>query len=144
VAVTVNAAPAVSHEDGVQNSPFVKRIGSRIHSALGAAVVTLLALLVALYWLYCLVVTWIGRGELGTPLFQTTAAAILVIGVAFYARRTLAWLGVLVIAAVWCILSGLPLLPIAQVIAQAACVALLIAAAVFAVVAAEQAERPRF
>lgn len=140
----MNAAPAVSHEDGVQNSPFVKRIGRRIPSALGGAVVTLLALLVALYWIYCLVVTWIGHGNLGTPLFQTTAAAALVIGVAFFARRTFAWLGVLVLAAVWCIISGLPLIPIVQVLAQAASVALLMAAAVFAVVAAEQAEKPRF
>jgi FtsH-binding integral membrane protein len=143
--VTVNAAsPAVTHDDGVQNHTFVRGLARRIPTALGAALVGLVSVLVVLFWLYTLVVTWIGHGNLSTPFFQTTVAAVLVIGVAAFARKTLGWLGLLVIAAAWCILSGLPLLPIVQVLVQAVLVALMVAAAVFAVVAAEQAERPRF
>ena len=142
--MTVNAAPAVSHDDGIQNRPFINGLARRIPSALGGLLVSVLAVLVFLYWAYCLVVTWIGHASLGTPLFQTTAAAMLVVGVAFYARKTLSWLALLVLAAVWCILSGLPLVPIAQVAVQAVVVALMMAAAVVATVAADQAERPRF
>ncbi|GAA4157343.1 hypothetical protein GCM10022286_08880 [Gryllotalpicola daejeonensis] len=143
--MTVNAAsPAVTHDDGVQNQSFVGFLARRIPSALGGLLVTLLALLVFLFWVYTLVVTWIGHGDLSTPLFQTTVAAVLVVGVAFFARKTLGWLGLLIIAAAWCILSGLPLIPIVQVIVQAVLVTLMVAAAVFAVVAAEQAEKPRF
>jgi hypothetical protein len=143
--VTVNAAsPAVTHDDGVQNQSFVGGLARRIPSALGALLITLLAVLAFLFWAYTLVVTWIGREDLSTPLFQTTVAAALVVGVAFYARKTLGWLGLLVLAAAWCIVSGLPLIAIVQVILQAALVALMVAAAVFAVVAAEQAEKPRF
>lgn len=142
--MTVNAAPAVSHDDGVQNSPFIAGLARRIPSALGGAVVTLLAVLVFLYWAYCLVVTWIGHASLGTPLFQTTASAMLVVGVAWFARRTLSWLGLLVIAAAWCVLSGLPLVPIAQVAVQAVIVTLMFAAAVVSTVAADQAEKARF
>ena len=100
--VTVNAAPAVSHDDGVQNSRFINGLARRIPSAVGGLLVTLLAVLSFLYWAYCLVVTWIGHASLGTPLFQTTVAAALVVGVAFYARKTLSWLGLLVFAALWC------------------------------------------
>jgi FtsH-binding integral membrane protein len=143
--VTVNAAsPAVTHDDGVQNHTFVSAIARRIPTALGAAIVGLVTVLAVLFWLYTLVVTWIGRGDLSTPLFQTTVAVFLVAGVAGFARKTLSWLGLLVIAAAWCILSGLPLLPVVQVLVQAVLVTLMIAAAVFAVVAAEAAERPRF
>jgi hypothetical protein len=143
--VTVNAAsPAVTHDDGVQNQSFVRGLARRIPSGLGALIVTVLTLLVFVFWVYTLVVTWIGRSELSTPLFQTTVAAILVVGVAFYARKTLGWLVLLVLAAAWCVLSGLPLVPLAMVIVQAVLVTLVVAAAVFSVVAAEQAERPRF
>lgn len=143
--MTVNAAsPAVTHDDGVQNQSFVAGLGRRIPSALGGLLVTLLALLVFLFWVYTLVVTWIGRGELSAPLFQVTVAAVLVVGVAFFARKTLGWLALLVIAAVWCVISDLPLIAIVQVLLQALLVTLMAAAAVFAVVAAEQAERPRF
>lgn len=143
--MTVNAAsPAVTHDDGVQNHTFVRGLARRIPTALGGAVVSLLAVLVFLFWAYTLVVTWIGHGELSTPFFQTTVAALLVVGVAFYARKTLAWLGLLVLAAAWCVVSILPLVPIWQVILQAGLVALMAASAVFAVVAAEQAEKPRF
>ena len=143
--MTVNAAsPAVTHDDGVQNQSFVAFLARRIPSALGGAIVTLLAVLVFLFWAYTLVVTWIGHGELSTPLFQTTVAAFLVVGVAWFARKTLGWVWLLLVAAAWCILSGLPLLPIVQVIVQAVLVALMMFAAVNAVVAAEQAERPRF
>jgi len=143
--VTVNAAsPAVTHDDGVQNQSFVRGLGRRIPSGLGALIVTFVGLLVFLFWAYTLVVTWIGHGELSTPLFQTTVSAVLVIGVAFFARKTLGWLILLVVAAAWCIVSGLPLVAVAQVILQAVLVALLAVAAVFSVVAAEQAERPRF
>ena len=143
--MTVNAAsPAVTHDDGVQNQSFVGGLARRIPSALGGLIVTVLGLLAFLFWVYTLVVTWIGHSELSTPLFQTTVAVVLVGGVAFYARNTLGWLGLLVLAAAWCVLSALPLLPVIQVLVQAAAVALMAAAAVFAVVAAEQAERPRF
>lgn len=142
--MTVNSPTVVSHDDGLQNSSLINGLARRIPSALGGFIVTMLALLVFLYWVYCLVVTWIGHASLGTPLFQTTAAAALVVGVAFVARRTLSWLGLFVLAAVWCILSGLPLLPLVQVIVQAALVALMVVAAVYATVAADQAEKPRF
>ncbi|AYG02263.1 hypothetical protein [Gryllotalpicola protaetiae] len=143
--MTVNAAtPAVTHDDGVQNQSFVGFLARRVPSALGAGLVTLLAVLTFLFWAYTLVVTWIGHGELSTPLFQTTVAALLVVGVAFFARKTLGWLGLFVLAAAWCVVSILPLVAIAQVVLQAALVALMAAAAVFAVVAAEQAEKPRF
>ena len=143
--MTVNAAsPAVTHDDGVQNHTFVRGLARRIPSALGGAIVSLLAVLVFLFWAYTLVVVWIGHGELSTPLFQTTIAALLVVGVAWFARRTLAWLGLFVLAAAWCVVSILPLVAIAQVILQAGLIALMAAAAVFAVVAAEQAEKPRF
>lgn len=142
--MTLHAAPTVSHDDGVQNSSFIHGLARRIPTAVGGLLVTVLALLAFLYWVYCLVVTWIGHADLGTPLFQTSVAAALVVGVAFYARNTLAWLGLLVLAAVWCILSGLPLLPLAQVIVQAVLVALMAAAAVVATVAADRAEQPRF
>jgi hypothetical protein len=143
--VTVNAAaPAVTHDDGVQNQSFVGGLARRIPSAVGGAIVTLLAVLAFLFWVYTLVVTWIGRGELSAPLFQVTVAALLVVGVAFYARKTLGWLGLLVLAAAWCVVSALPLISIVQVLLQAVLVALMAAAAVFAVVAAEQAEKPRF
>ena len=142
--MTVNAAPAVSHDDGIQNSSFVLGLARRIPSALGALLVTVLGFLAFLYWVYCLVVTWIGHASLGTPLFQTTVAVFLVVGVAFFARKTLSWLALLVFAAAWCVLSGLPLVPLAQVIAQAVVVTLMIASAAVATVAAEQAERPRF
>lgn len=140
----MNAAPAVSHDDGVQNQSFVNGLARRIPSAVGGLIVSVLTVLVALYWVYCLVVTWIGHGDLGTPLFQTTVAGALVVGVAVFARKTLAWLGLLVLAALWCVLSALPLLPLAQVIVQAVVVALMAAASVFAVTAADQAEKPRF
>ena len=142
--MTVNAAPAVSHDDGVQNSSFVSGLARRIPSALGGLIVTVLAVLVFAYWAYCLVVTWIGHASLGTPLFQTTAAAMLVVGVAFFARRTLSWLGLLVIAAAWCVLSGVPFIPIVQVIVQAVIVTLMFAAAVVSTVAADKAEQARF
>jgi len=142
--VTVNAAPAVSHDDGVQNSSFIIGLARRIPSALGGLLVTVLAVLVFLYWAYCLVVTWIGHASLGTPLFQTTVAAMFVVGVAFFARRTLSWLGLFVIAAAWCVLSGLPFIPIVQVAVQTVIVTLMFAAAVVSTVAADQAERARF
>ncbi|HEY0248804.1 MAG TPA: hypothetical protein VGC45_11150 [Gryllotalpicola sp.] len=142
--MTVNATPAVSHEDGVQNSSFVQGLARRIPTPLGGLLVTLLAVLAFLYWAYCLVVTWIGHGSWGTPLFQTTVAALLVVSVAFVARKTLAWLPLLVLAAAWSFFSGLPLLPIVQVIVQAAAVALMLASAVFATVAAQQSEKPRW
>ena len=41
-----------------------------------------------LFWLYTLVVTWIGHSDLSTPLFQTTVVVGLVIGVAAYARKS--------------------------------------------------------
>lgn len=142
--MTVNAAPAVSHDDGVQNSSFINGLARRIPSALGGLIVTVLAVLVFVYWVYCLVVTWIGHASLGTPLFQTSVAAMLVVGVAFFARKTLSWLGLLVLAAAWCFLSGLPLIPVVQVIVQTVVVTLMFAAAVVSTVAADQAERARF
>lgn len=142
--MTVNVTPAVTHDDGVQNSRFINGLARRIPSAVGGLLVTLLAVLSFLYWAYCLVVTWIGHASLGTPLFQTTVAAALVVGVAFYARKTLSWLGLLVFAALWCIMSGLPLIPIVQVAVQAVSVTLMIAAAVVSTVAAEQSEKARF
>ncbi|GAA4178796.1 hypothetical protein [Gryllotalpicola koreensis] len=143
--MTVNAAsPAVTHDDGVQNQSFVGFLARRVPTAVGALLVTLLALLVFLFWAYTLVVTWIGHGELSTPLFQTTVAALLVGGVAFYARKTVGWIWLLIIAAAWCVVSMLPLIAIVQVLLQAALVALMVAAAVYAVVAAERAEQPRF
>ena len=140
----MNAAPAVSHDDGVQNRPFIHGLARRIPSAIGGLLITVLGVLAFLYWVYCLVVTWIGHASLGTPLFQTTVAVALVVGVAFYARKTLSWLALLVLAAAWCILSGLPLVPLAQVIVQAVLVALMMASAVVATVAADEAERARF
>ncbi len=142
--MTVNATPAVTHEDGVQNTPFVQGLARRVPTALGGLLFTALAGLSFLYWVYCLVVTWIGHDNWGTPLFQTSVAVGLVVTVAFVARKTLAWLPVLVIAAAWCVLSGLPLIPIVQVIVQAAAVALMMAATVFATVAAQQSEKPRW
>ena len=78
--MTVNAAPAVSHEDGDQNSPFVAGLARRIPAPLGATIVGLVSTLLVLFWLYTLVVTWIGHSDLSTPLFQTTVVVGLVIG----------------------------------------------------------------
>ncbi|MCL2514312.1 MAG: hypothetical protein FWD85_03175 [Microbacteriaceae bacterium] len=142
--MTVNAAPAVSHEDGVQNSPFVAGLARRIPAPLGAALVGVVSVLLALFWLYTLVVTWINHSDLSTPFFQTTVVVAVVIGVAAYARKTLAWLPVLVVGAAWAILSIVPFLPVVMVIVQAAVVAIFVATAVFAVVSAEQAEKPRW
>jgi len=142
--VTVNAAPAVSHEDGDQNSSLVAGLARRIPTPLGATIVGLISTLLVLFWLYTLVVTWIGHSDLSTPLFQTTVVVGLVIGVAAYARKTLAWVPVLVIGAAWAILSNLPFVAIVHVLVHAVAVALLIASAVYATVAAEHAEKPRW
>jgi len=143
--VTEHAStPAVTHEDGDQNSSFVRLLSTRIPAGLGAALVTILIALVAVAWVWSLVVTWNGHTSWFLPLFQTTVAGLLVVGVAFYGYKTLAWLLPLLVSALWIWVSVEPLLPVWQTVLQAGTVSLLIAATVFAVVGVQKSEEPRF
>lgn len=136
--------PAVTHEDGDQNGSFIRLLSTRIPAGLGGALVALLTLLIAVAWVWSLVVTWIGHTSWFLPLFPTTVAGALVLGAAVYGRKTLAWLLPLLVSALWVWVSVEPLQPAWNVVLQAVTVALLVAATVIAVVAAQKSEEPRF
>jgi len=142
--VTEHATAAVTHDDGVQNGPFASWLSYRIPAPLGGLLVTLLALASFGVWVWSLVVTWLGHIEWGLPFFQVTVAALLVVGVAVYAYKTLAWLLPLVVSAFWIWVSMVPFIPIAQVIFQTLTVTALMAAVVFAIQGAVNAAKPRF
>ncbi|WP_298229671.1 hypothetical protein [Gryllotalpicola sp.] len=142
--MTEHATPTVTHDDGVQSQGLSQLLARRIPAGLGAVLVTLLAIASFLVWVWSLVVTWISHIEWGLPFFQVTVAALLVVGVAFYAYKTLAWLLPLIVSAFWIWVSVVPFQPIFQVLFQTITVTALIAAAVFAVQAAAEAEKARF
>ncbi|WP_022881177.1 hypothetical protein [Gryllotalpicola ginsengisoli] len=142
--MTEHAIPAVTHEDGEQNSPLIRFFAARIPAALGALIVTVLVILLFLVWAWSLVATWSSHPGWGLPLFQVTVAALLVGTVAVFTRRTFAWVLPLIAAALWVLFSDLPLVPIAQVILQAVTVTLMAWTSVVALTAAAYAEKPRF
>ena len=134
----------VTHDDGVQNGAFIGFLGRRIPAGLGATVVTLLALLIAVTWVWSLVATWTNNGDAFLPLFPVTVAGGLVLGAAFYGYKTLAWLFPLVVSAFWVWVSMTHLTPQWQVVLQTITVTATLFATVWAVTAAHKAEQPRF
>lgn len=142
--MTDHSASAVTHDDGLQNGRFIAFLGHHHSAVLGKAVAGLLGLVLFAVWAWSLVLTWISLPQYAPPLFQTSVCVAVVAGVAFYGYKTLAWVFPLIASVLWIVVSITPFEPIWMCAFQAATVAFLLFATVFAVTAIDQSEKPRF